>query len=114
MQNSKNGPDKIMGVFSKLCLLHLALVSVVLFSHHKKCIFFIYCLIFYSQVRLTLGMYFVFLVDWLTVFHREQILVLRLEDYAANLKNSIRTIFNFLSVGVYPTHIERSVAQHEC
>ncbi|XP_034041018.1 carbohydrate sulfotransferase 15-like isoform X2 [Thalassophryne amazonica] len=48
-------------------------------------------------VRLNLGMYIVFLLDWLTVFHREQILVLRLEDYAANLKETIRKVFDFLS-----------------
>lgn len=46
-------------------------------------------------------MYIVFILDWLTVFHREQILVLRLEDYAANLKMAIKAIFDFLSVGAY-------------
>ena len=51
------------------------------------------------QVRLNLGMYIVFLLDWLTVFQREQILVLRLEDYADNLKVTLRNIFDFLSVG---------------
>nr|XP_046258181.1 carbohydrate sulfotransferase 15-like [Scatophagus argus]XP_046258182.1 carbohydrate sulfotransferase 15-like [Scatophagus argus] len=51
------------------------------------------------QVRLTLGMYIVFLLDWLTVFHREQILVLRLEDYSANLKETIKKVFDFLSLG---------------
>ncbi|KAM7408542.1 hypothetical protein PAMA_002321 [Pampus argenteus] len=53
-------------------------------------------------VRLNLGMYIVFLLDWLTVFHREQILVLRLEDYAANQKVTIKKVFDFLSVGGYP------------
>lgn len=57
---------------------------------------------FSPQVRLNLGMYFVFLLDWLTVFHKEQILVLRLEDYAANLKVTIKKVFDFLSVGAYP------------
>lgn len=46
-------------------------------------------------------MYIIFLLDWLTVFHREQILVLRLEDYAANLKVTIKKVFDFLSVGMY-------------
>lgn len=52
------------------------------------------------QVRLNLGMYIVFLLDWLTVFQREQILVLRLEDYAANLKGTIKKVFDFLTVGM--------------
>lgn len=54
---------------------------------------------FFLQVRLNLGMYIVFILDWLTVFHRDQILVLRLEDYAANLKMAIKAVFDFLSVG---------------
>lgn len=53
------------------------------------------------QVRLNLGMYIVFILDWLTVFHRDQILVLRLEDYAANLKAATKTVFDFLSAGTY-------------
>lgn len=57
---------------------------------------------FISQVRLTLGMYVVFLLDWLTTFQREQILVLRLEDYAADLKETMKKIFDFLSVGACP------------
>ncbi|KAM3606042.1 uncharacterized protein V6R79_009836 [Siganus canaliculatus] len=52
-------------------------------------------------VRLSLGMYIVFLLDWLTVFHRDQILVLRLEDYAANLKVTIKKVFDFLTVSMY-------------
>lgn len=51
------------------------------------------------QVRLNLGMYIIFLLDWMTVFQREQILVLRLEDYAANLRVTINKVFDFLSVG---------------
>lgn len=46
-------------------------------------------------------MYIVFILDWLTVFHRDQILVLRLEDYAANLKMAVKAVFDFLSVGTY-------------
>ncbi|XP_063731686.1 carbohydrate sulfotransferase 15-like isoform X2 [Eleginops maclovinus] len=50
-------------------------------------------------VRLHLGMYIIFLLDWLTVFDREQIIVLRLEDYAANLEVTIKKVFDFLRVG---------------
>ncbi|CAB1312699.1 unnamed protein product, partial [Coregonus sp. 'balchen'] len=49
-------------------------------------------------VRLNLGLYIVFLLDWLTVFHRDQILVLQLEDYAANLRLTIHKVFDFLNV----------------
>lgn len=59
-------------------------------------------------VRLHLGMYIIFLLDWLTVFNREQILVLRLEDYAANLEVTIKKVFDFLSVG--PVSQQREAA----
>lgn len=62
-------------------------------------------------VRLNLGMYIVFLLDWLTVFQREQILVLRLEDYAANLKVTIKKVFDFLSVGPLSKQVEAALTK---
>ncbi|XP_045926350.1 carbohydrate sulfotransferase 15-like isoform X1 [Micropterus dolomieu] len=62
-------------------------------------------------VRLNLGMYIIFLLDWLTVFHREQILVLRLEDYAANLKVTIKKVFDFLSVGPLSKQVEAALTK---
>uniref|UniRef100_A0AAQ5YE57 Sulfotransferase n=1 Tax=Amphiprion ocellaris TaxID=80972 RepID=A0AAQ5YE57_AMPOC len=62
-------------------------------------------------VRLNLGMYIVFLLDWLTVFHQEQILVLRLEDYAANLKVTIKKVFDFLSVGPLSEQVEAALTK---
>ncbi|XP_038141300.1 carbohydrate sulfotransferase 15-like [Cyprinodon tularosa] len=62
-------------------------------------------------VRVTLGMYFVFILDWLTVFQKEQILVLRLEDYAANLRRTIRKVFDFLSVGPLSEQVEAALTK---
>ncbi|XP_029377069.1 carbohydrate sulfotransferase 15-like [Echeneis naucrates] len=62
-------------------------------------------------VRLNLGMYIVFLLDWLTVFHQEQILVLRLEDYAANLKVAMKKVFHFLSVGPLSEQVETALTK---
>eukprot|EP00066_Takifugu_rubripes_P002228 XP_003964015.1 PREDICTED: carbohydrate sulfotransferase 15-like isoform X1 [Takifugu rubripes] len=62
-------------------------------------------------VRLHLGMYVVFILDWLTVFHQDQILVLRLEDYAANLKTTIKTVFDFLSVGPLSEQAEAALTK---
>ncbi|CAL8368956.1 unnamed protein product [Gadus morhua 'NCC'] len=50
-------------------------------------------------VRLNLGMYVVFLLDWFTVFQKDQILILPLEEYAANLGATIQKVFEFLNVG---------------
>ncbi|XP_030257293.1 carbohydrate sulfotransferase 15 [Sparus aurata] len=50
-------------------------------------------------VRLQVGVYIVYLMDWLTVFSREQILVLRLEDHASNRKYTMHKVFDFLNLG---------------
>lgn len=51
------------------------------------------------QVRLQVGLYIVYLMDWLSVFSREQILVLRLEDHACNRKYTMHRVFDFLNLG---------------
>lgn len=38
-------------------------------------------------------------MDWQTVFQRKQILVLRLEDYAADIKVTMNKVFEFLTLG---------------
>lgn len=45
------------------------------------------------------GLYIVYLMDWLAVFSREQILVLRLEDHASNRKYTMHKVFDFLNLG---------------
>uniref|UniRef100_H3B8U9 Sulfotransferase n=1 Tax=Latimeria chalumnae TaxID=7897 RepID=H3B8U9_LATCH len=50
-------------------------------------------------VRLHIGLYVVYLLDWLTVFSWDQILILRLEDHASNLKRTMYTVFQFLNLG---------------
>ncbi|PKU33896.1 carbohydrate sulfotransferase 15 [Limosa lapponica baueri] len=51
------------------------------------------------QVRLQVGLYVVYLLDWLTVFNKDQILVLRLEDHASNVKYTMHMVFQFLDLG---------------
>ncbi|OXB64434.1 hypothetical protein ASZ78_000110, partial [Callipepla squamata] len=50
-------------------------------------------------VRLQVGLYVVYLLDWLTVFDKDQILVLRLEDHASNVKYTMHMVFQFLDLG---------------
>ncbi|XP_051837571.1 carbohydrate sulfotransferase 15 [Antechinus flavipes] len=50
-------------------------------------------------VRLQIGLYVVYLLDWLTVFDKEQILILRLEDHASNVKYTMNKVFQFLNLG---------------
>lgn len=51
------------------------------------------------QVRLQVGLYIVYLMDWLSVVSREQMLVLRLEDHATNRKYTMHRVFDFLNLG---------------
>lgn len=44
-------------------------------------------------------MYIVYLMDWLSVVSREQVLVLRLEDHATNRKYTMHRVFDFLHLG---------------
>lgn len=50
-------------------------------------------------MRLQVGLYAVYLLDWLTVFDKEQFLILRLEDHASNVKFTMHRVFQFLSLG---------------
>ncbi|KAM3835103.1 carbohydrate sulfotransferase 15 [Vipera latastei] len=50
-------------------------------------------------VRLQVGLYVVFLLDWLSIFNKDQILVLRLEDHASNVKLTMHIVFQFLDLG---------------
>ncbi|XP_042885797.1 carbohydrate sulfotransferase 15-like isoform X1 [Penaeus japonicus] len=49
-------------------------------------------------VRLYNGLYSVFLCDWLKVFPREQVLVVRMEDYHQNMVSSLATIYSHLGL----------------
>lgn len=50
-------------------------------------------------VRLQVGLYAVYLLDWLAVFNKDQFLILRLEDHASNVKSTMHRVFRFLNLG---------------
>ncbi|XP_041804034.1 carbohydrate sulfotransferase 15-like [Chelmon rostratus] len=60
-------------------------------------------------VKLHAGLYVVFLLDWLTVFQRDQILVLRLEDYAADKRATLQKAFDFLGLSPLSGELEEEV-----
>nr|KAG5708483.1 hypothetical protein BaRGS_026210 [Batillaria attramentaria] len=49
-------------------------------------------------VRLVEGMYPVFMADWFRIWPREQNLILRYDDYARDMKTSLRDIIEFLEL----------------
>ncbi|XP_067858419.1 carbohydrate sulfotransferase 15 [Heptranchias perlo] len=60
-------------------------------------------------VRLQIGLYAVFVWDWYAVFNRNQFLILRLEEHAADLKNSMRRVFDFLNLGNLTEQLEAAI-----
>ncbi|XP_028332970.1 carbohydrate sulfotransferase 15 [Gouania willdenowi] len=62
-------------------------------------------------VRLQVGLYIVYLLDWLTVFSKEQILVLRLEDHASNRKYTMNRVFDFLKLGPLTKELESGITR---
>ena len=44
-------------------------------------------------------MYPVFMADWLRIWPREQMLLLRSEDYAEDVPGTLRKVLDFLGVG---------------
>ena len=59
-------------------------------------------LIYLFQVRLRVGMYYIFIKDWLDVFPREQILIIKTEDMTqSNIRNIYRQICQFLDISEF-------------
>lgn len=50
------------------------------------------------KTRIHLGFYAVFLRDWLSVFPRDHILIMRTEDYSANTTSVMKRVFDFLQL----------------
>ncbi|KAL8607105.1 hypothetical protein ACOMHN_008691 [Nucella lapillus] len=53
-------------------------------------------------MRLHIGMYSVFLREWLSVFARSSFYIFRTEDYTTNMTTHLANIFNFLDVATLP------------
>lgn len=51
-----------------------------------------------SLVRLTEGMYPVYMADWLRIYPSDKLLILRYEDYAKDMPTEVRKIFKFLGL----------------
>ncbi|CAG2197783.1 CHST15 [Mytilus edulis] len=54
------------------------------------------------KARIHVGFYAVYLKEWLKLFPKEQILVLKTEDYAENIKGTLKQIFKFLQLEKLP------------
>ena len=62
-------------------------------------------------------MYSVFVRDWLAIFPRNQLLIIKSEDYYHNTEASLGTIFDFLEVqrpDDYRKYVKHSVRNKGC
>ncbi|XP_033729191.1 carbohydrate sulfotransferase 15-like [Pecten maximus] len=51
-----------------------------------------------GKARLRLGIYYIYISDWLDKFPRDQFLFIRLEDYAVDTKRHLKDIFKYLDL----------------
>lgn len=52
----------------------------------------------FQGVRLYNGLYSIYIKDWLQVFPREQLLVLRMEDYQKDMSKTLEDIYHHLGL----------------
>ncbi|XP_072280954.1 carbohydrate sulfotransferase 15 [Pyxicephalus adspersus] len=64
-------------------------------------------------VRLHVGLYAVYLWDWLSLFNLDQFLILRLEDHAVNTTQSMRLVYRFLGLGPLNNEQEVSISNKQ-
>ncbi|XP_071089470.1 carbohydrate sulfotransferase 15-like isoform X1 [Haliotis cracherodii] len=62
-----------------------------------------------ARVRLRIGMYYVYLQEWLRVFPRHQLHIVRLEDYADEPMDILKGIFKFLTLRALTSDEEESI-----
>ena len=61
----------------------------------------IYVLIFMLQIMLHYSMYYPYAKEWLSVFPRDQFMMIKAEEFYANPVVVMREVFNFLGLGMY-------------
>lgn len=65
-----------------------------------------------SHIRLGLSMYYVHILRWFSIFPRNQILLLRLEDLVSNSSGSMNKVWSFLEVATFDKVIQSKVNQN--
>ncbi|KAL8611653.1 hypothetical protein ACOMHN_065131 [Nucella lapillus] len=65
-----------------------------------------------AVIRIIEGMYSVFMEDWLRIFSRDQMLVLRNEDYSDDIEGHMLKVFNFLDVAKLGQSEMRPILTH--
>ncbi|XP_025106756.1 carbohydrate sulfotransferase 15-like [Pomacea canaliculata] len=65
-----------------------------------------------AVTRVSEGLYSVFLEDWLRIFPRKQMLILRYEDYARDMETELMKVFDFLGTASMTKEEKDVVMEH--
>ncbi|KAH9496541.1 Carbohydrate sulfotransferase 15 [Bulinus truncatus] len=64
----------------------------------KECVHSVQTSCFESRARLDIGLYYVFVSEWLQRVPRDRLLILRTEDYGKNVTTTVQQAFRFLQL----------------
>lgn len=56
---------------------------------------------FPSQVRILIGLYGNYLLEWFDVFSTDQFLIIKTEEYKNDIAGHLRKVFKFLGLGKF-------------
>ncbi|XP_029646401.1 carbohydrate sulfotransferase 15 [Octopus sinensis] len=63
-----------------------------------------------TMVRLLIGMYSYYLSEWFKVFPRQQFLIIRTEDYKADMSGTLKKVFEFLQMDPLEEKTRKQIA----
>ncbi|XP_041369103.1 carbohydrate sulfotransferase 15-like isoform X2 [Gigantopelta aegis] len=66
-----------------------------------------------SKVRLRIGLYYEFIKEWLKVYPLDQMLIIRLDDYARDTRLTLQRVFNFLGLSANSTVVDYGSRKHK-
>ena len=65
--------------------------------------------VFILQVELRSSLYSIFITDWMSVFPKEHLYFIKLEEYAADRQKELSKIYSFLNIGESHCTIYRQI-----
>ncbi|XP_064646115.1 uncharacterized protein LOC135499313 [Lineus longissimus] len=115
-----HGVDKVKKLYRDKEELHNRTIELIKYFHEcinttsiKACAYNgnVYLHSTDQKLRLFIYLYSVYIGDWLTVFPRSQVHVVRTEDYGRNTAGVLQDIFKFLEVDALPPDTLKEIAE---
>ncbi|XP_055996541.1 carbohydrate sulfotransferase 15-like isoform X3 [Ostrea edulis] len=80
------------------------------YSSYRSCIYG-YNMTTQLHLPITASLYYIHLQEWLDVFPREQVFIIRNEDYRKDMKHSLLKLFSFLEVGDISSNLLKDIVE---